>query len=49
MTFLQVVWELYLDAMRQAGLGGNEGAYIASGLLTYGAREGDGKLERSPK
>ncbi len=38
---LQVVWHGYVQAMRQAGFTGDLVLYVASGLLTYGANEGD--------
>jgi len=37
----QVVWENYIDAMKLAGFNPDQGLYIASGLLTYGASEGE--------
>ena len=37
---VQVVWHGYVQAMRQAGFTGDLVLYVASGLLTYGANEG---------
>lgn len=38
---IQVMWSNYVDTMREAGFNGGQGLYIASGLLTYGAKEGN--------
>ncbi len=38
---VQVVWEKYIEAMQVAGFNPHQGLYIASGLLTYGASEGE--------
>ena len=40
-SFLQVVWHNYIMAMQKAGFSGNLGLYVASGLLTYGASDGE--------
>ena len=40
MACLQVVWEKYIEAMKLAGFDQDQGLYIASGLLTYGASAG---------
>ena len=37
---LQVIWHNYIQAMRLAGFSAGVGVYVASGLLTYGARQG---------
>ena len=37
---MQVVWNNYIQAMRQAGFSSAMGVYVASGLLTYGASQG---------
>lgn len=38
---MQVIWSNYIDAMRQAGFSSGTGVYVASGLLTYGASQGN--------
>lgn len=37
---MQVIWNNYIHAMRQAGFSSGTGVYVASGLLTYGASQG---------
>jgi hypothetical protein len=41
MLRFQVVWEKYIEAMKLAGFDSTQGLYIASGLLTYGASDGE--------
>ena len=38
---LQVVWHGYVQSMRQALFSADLGLYVASGLLTYGANDGE--------
>lgn len=38
---LQAVWNAYVGSMRQAGFTANVPMYVASGLLTYGANDGE--------
>ena len=38
---MQVIWNNYIDAMRQAGFSSSTGVFVASGLLTYGASQGN--------
>ena len=38
---LQVVWHGYVQSMRQALFSPDLGLYVASGLLTYGANDGE--------
>lgn len=41
---VQVIWDRYVRAMQEARFTESVGVYIASGLLTYGANEGDNVL-----
>ena len=38
---VKVVWHNYIMAMQKAGFSSNVGLYVASGLLTYGANDGE--------
>lgn len=38
---VQVIWHLYKQAMKEAGFSAPTGLYIASGVLTYGADDGE--------
>ncbi len=35
------MWNAYVGSMRQAGFTANVPMYVASGLLTYGANDGE--------
>lgn len=37
----QVVWDRYVRAMQEANFSASVGMYVASGLLTYGASQGE--------
>lgn len=39
-AIMQAVWEAYEIAMQKAGLDNATPLYVASGLLTYGGRQG---------
>ena len=38
---VQVIWDRYVRAMQEARFSESVGVYIASGLLTYGASQGE--------
>ena len=41
-TNVQVIWDRYVRAMQEARFSESVGVYVASGLLTYGASQGEG-------